>query len=372
MKLAVVCDLREENWPSMELSADELIRHAGALRDLSVTRIQPAALYPPLAARRTRLGLSRQVSNAALAFERYLHYPTRLLARRHDFDCYHVVDHSYAHLLFALPAERSGVYCHDIDAFRAALPGPGRRPGWRSTLAKLLLAGLRRASVVFYSTAAVRADIEQHQLVVPERLIQAPFGVAPEFVAAAPEGEVELPLPARYVLHVGTLIPRKNPAFLLELFTALAQTMPDLELVQVGGDFTAAQRTLLEARGLLPRVSQLRDLSRAQLAQIYRRSALVLLPSLAEGFGFPAIEALACGAVVLASDLPSLRQVGGNAVVFRPTGSLVDWTETALRLLAGEDRPDRQARLNQSRRYSWTQHAQIIVEAYRRQIANRG
>ena len=63
------------------------------------------------------------------------------------------------------------------------------------------------------------------------------------------------------------------------------------------------------------------------LAAVYRRAALVLQPSEAEGFGLPVAEALACGTPVLASDLAVLREVGGEAAVYRAVGDVPAWSD---------------------------------------------
>jgi glycosyltransferase involved in cell wall biosynthesis len=87
----------------------------------------------------------------------------------------------------------------------------------------------------------------------------------------------------------------------------------------------------------------------------------------AEGFGLPVIEALACGAVVLASDLPVLREVGGEAVVYSPVGEVPAWAAAARTLLERPGSgPSRELRLRQAAPYSWAAHARTVCAAYRR------
>ncbi len=69
------------------------------------------------------------------------------------------------------------------------------------------------------------------------------------------------------------------------------------------------------------------------LAALYRRAALVLLPSEREGFGLPVVEALACGTPIIASDLPVLREVGGTAAEYCPSATPGEWSARVLALL---------------------------------------
>lgn len=364
MRLAVISDLLEERWFSMDLLAEVLLEHAPPREGLKVSRVRPAL---PSALRRLVLepapgAWGSGARKAALAAGRYVQYPLHVLARRAEFDCYHVADHSYAHLLFELPAARTGVYCHDVDAFRAAFPGAQAKPHQRA-LARVVLAGMRRARFVFHSTLAVRDEIVGQRLVPAERLRHVPYGVATEFHADStrdpPLGAVREP----FVLHVGSLIPRKNPDFLAALIVHVCEARPDLRFLQVGGRFTDGHRRQFQEAGVSDRVVQLESLTRAELAPYYRKASVVVLPSLAEGFGLPIVEALACGAPVVVSDIPVLTQVGGEAVIARSTADVAPFTQAVLDVLAG-DGPSRESRLAVAARYSWSAHAAAIVDAY--------
>jgi len=363
LRLGVLCDLLEERWFSMDLLADMLIQNAGTVPRVGVTRLRPA--LPGALARLVLLPGSsapaRWSRKFGLGVARYVRYPLALGAERSRFDWFHVVDHSYAHLVHRLPRGRSGVYCHDIDAFRPLLESPGAPS--RRALARLVLAGLRRARVVFHSTLAVRDEILEHRLVPKERLVHAPYGVAPEFEPTPDPDDEKLRERRPFVLHVGSLIPRKNPEFLLELIVEICKGMPELDVIQVGGSWTPEQRQRLERVGVLERVFQFESMGRAELAPYYRVAKAVLLPSTSEGFGLPVVEALACGTPVVASDIPVLAQVGGNGAVLCPLNDLVAWKDAVVSVVAGRG-PDRAARLGAARRFTWSEHARTILGTY--------
>src|SRR5262249_46578298 len=157
--------------------------------------------------------------NADRLLNRFWVYPRHLRQLRGKFQFFHICDHSYAHLIHELPAERTGVYCHDLDAFRSILePAREVRPKWYRFLMRRVLHGLQKAALVFYSTSAVQRQILAFGLLDPARLVQAPYGVAPEYNTNPGLGDLA-PLPGLdaepFVLHVGSCIPRKRVDVLL-------------------------------------------------------------------------------------------------------------------------------------------------------------
>jgi glycosyltransferase involved in cell wall biosynthesis len=358
VKLAVFCDYLEEDWPSMDLVADMLIEHAARVPGVSIRAIRPK--------RRLRLPRSnRALSSVDRLFGRLLEYPLAVSRVPRSDSWFHIADHSYAHVALLLPRHRTGIFCHDADAFRPALAAPGtaRLRG----LARVLLSATRRAAVVFHSTDTVRRELIQSFGFDPERLVAAPYGVPKEFQPAAQETDRQLRPPSRYLLHVGSLVPRKNPSFLLETFARCRRAFPDLLLVQVGGTWTVDQEALVDALGVRAGIVRLHGITRSHLAVLYRGAAAVLVPSVAEGFGLPLIEALSCGALVIASDLPVLREVAGDAAVYLPVSDHDAWGALLRDVLLRDDvGPHRATRLARAALYTWDRHARTILTAYER------
>jgi glycosyltransferase involved in cell wall biosynthesis len=383
-RLAVVCDYAEEGWPSMDLVGEMILAHLGRghAGQVVATRVCPPyrhrlALWPGA----RRLGLAR---NADRVLNRFWDYPRALKprVRRGEFDLFHVVDHSYAQLVHAIPAGRAIVTCHDLDTFRCLLePDREPRPRWFRALARRTLAGLRAAAAVVCDSHATRDALLAHGLLPASRLRVVYPGTHPECTIdpdpAADAEAARLLGPAHPggppdVLHVGSTIPRKRIDVLLSTFAAIRRAHPGARLIRAGGALTPDQERQAGDFGVLDAVVTLPFCSRATLAAVYRRASLVLMPSEAEGFGLPVAEALACGAPLLASDLTVLREVGGDAPVYRPVADLPAWSEAALSLLA--ERQDaawhgrRDRGIARARRFDWTHHAAQLAELYREVI----
>ncbi len=366
-RLAILPDFREEGWPSMDLFADMLL---GELQTSFADRLRAERVCPPFRHRLTLLpwlGRRRAAINADRLLNRFRYYPHHVRRQRHAFDLFHLCDHSYAHLAHELPPDRTGVFCHDLDTFRCVLePQRDPRPRWFRAMSRRILAGFQRSAVVFHTTAGVRDELLRHGLVPPERLVWAPPGVAAEF-KPEPVKEEAATLGHPYLLNVGSCIPRKRIDVLLNVFAEVRRHKPDLRLVQIGGDWTPEQRSRIDRLAIGAFLIQQRGLERRELASWYRQATLVVQPSEAEGFGLPLIEGLACGAVVVASDIPVFREVGGDALVHCPVADVAAWSDTILQILDGRRAPPtRSLRLERAARFSWRAHARTLTDHYER------
>lgn len=379
LRIAIVADYLEEGWPSMDLVADMLMRELGMRyrESLCVNRLRPRFV-----ARFSRAGAAngRRLFNADRFLNRLVDYPRYLRARRNEFDLFHIVDHSYSHLAPVVEPAPAIVTCHDLDAFRCLTEPQIEVRSWPfRQMTKKILRGFRRAAAVACVSFATRDHVLREHLVPAQRLAVNPNGVEESF-NTRPDPRADrlieelLGPPDRRrieIVHVGSTIPRKRIDVLLRVFAALRREVPGARLLRLGGAFTAAQRQLIDQLGLPPdSVAQLPFLSRQALAAVYRRAALAVLPSEAEGFGLPALEAMACGRPVVLSDIPALREVGGTAAVYRPVADVDGWTEAIRELLKERvERPrcwtERVAEgLRWAGRFTWKEYADRAVKLY--------
>lgn len=378
IRVAIVADLPEEGWPSMDLVAEMLLTHLGPAVGVTPLRIQPP--FVP------RLGRFLRASSAPPVLDRLINrfhdYPKWLRAAAPDVDIYHIVDHSYAHLAHVLPAGRTVVTCHDIDAFRPLLGRQASESRLPLALVRRLATGIARASVVACVSDSTRRELVATGLVAEHRTEVVFNGVhhscSPHEDAEADAEAARLlgPVADVEILHVGSTIARKRIDILLQAFGGVAGAVHGARLVRVGGAFTAAQADALAALGLSGRVVTLPALDRRTLAAVYRRATLLLLPSEREGFGLPIVESMACGTPVLAADLPVLREIGGAAAAYAPVANVPAWRDAVLALLeerrTRRDRwhARRQAGLARAAAFSWQRGAGQMAAIYSR-VAGR-
>ncbi|GAB4509248.1 MAG: glycosyltransferase family 1 protein [Anaerolineae bacterium] len=234
---------------------------------------------------------------------------------------------------------------------------------------------VQQADHILAVSDATRRDLMDMLNVPAEKISVQPHGVEERFKPYSPRSLMNLGewnLPERgYILHVGTLEPRKNIPALLDAYDMLRARMPQvppLLLVGKAGwlfDDTMQRIQSLQAAGVPILLRD--DIPDSALPAVYNQAGVLALPSFYEGFGLPALEAMACGIPVVVSDRSSLPEVVGSAgALINPDkpATLADALQRAL-----TDSVWRQqavdAGMKQAARFSWENSARIALSAYR-------
>jgi alpha-1,3-rhamnosyl/mannosyltransferase len=225
---------------------------------------------------------------------------------------------------------------------------------------------LARADAIFTVSEAAREDLVAVAGAPRERIHVTPNGVDPRFFEARPREGPRAP----YLLAVGTFEPRKNLPALLEALRALRREGRDLALLVAGRQ---AWTHSLPVGDLAPHVRLLGTVPDDELAALYAGAACFVMPSLHEGFGLPLAEAMAAGVPAVASDIPALREVGGETVRYADPNdpeSFAAAIRTAL-----DDREGSQLRAaaarGRARRFRWEDTARATLAVYRRVVRAR-
>ena len=265
-----------------------------------------------------------------------------------------------------LPAVRRLVATvHDLAFLR--LPGTVQQETL-DNLHRHLPGALFAADALIAVSQATADDLAELTGVEPRRIHVVHEGVDPAFAAAADALPAELP--ARYLLFVSTLEPRKNLVGVLDGFArARAEGYPgDLVLVGRWGWRTEAAQAALAASPVRARIVHLDYLDRPQLAATMRGAEALLFPSLLEGFGLPVVEAMSCGVPVILSHCSSLPEVAGDAALYVDPHDGATIAAAILRLDADGELRARLAAAGLARaaRFDWADAARATSAVLRR------
>jgi len=181
------------------------------------------------------------------------------------------------------------------------------------------------------------------------------------------------PVERPYVLTLGTLEPRKNIPALIEGFALLRATHPELRLVVGGGKGWREGPIFDRVRelGLEDAVEFAGYVDDADLPRLFADAECFVMPSLAEGFGIPVLEAMHYGAPVACSDIGALAEVGGEIAVYFDPASPQRIAEGIERRLATDRREAVEAGFQRAERFTWERTAQLTLEAIRSDLQVR-
>ncbi len=284
--------------------------------------------------------------------------------------------HSMAYALPLVCPARSVVTVHDLSFL---LFPEAFNPANRLYLTTFTRLTVRRADALVAVSENTRRDLVRLLGARPERVAVVPNGVDPAFRPLDPEAVArfrrERGLPEAYILFVGTLEPRKNLTTLLRAYARLRQmAQVPHRLVVVGGVGWRYQGVLplIEELGLRDEVVFAGFVPHQELPWWYGAADLFVFPSLYEGFGFPPLEAMACGTPVVSSNAASLPEVVGDAGRLVSPRDVEELAEGMRRVLLDSTlREEMRARgLARAREYSWERTARETAQAYRRVLAD--
>ncbi len=196
------------------------------------------------------------------------------------------------------------------------------------------------------------------------------FGAPPECDVVALKERLGLERP--YILTVGTVEPRKNLPFLVDAFELLDE---DVELVVAGGEGWKTEPIMKRFResSAADRIRYVGRVDDADLPALYAGASVYAIPSLYEGFGFPPLEAMACGTPVVSSTGGSLPEVLGDAAAVIAADDPARWAEALRRALVDDEWRKNiiAAGREQAARYRWTATAEATWRVYR-ELLGRG
>ena len=293
--------------------------------------------------------------------------------------CIGAVDvfHSPDFLLPPVRHAKTVLTIHDLSFFTTPETA---HPGLRDFLAQAVPRAVARADHLLADSQSTKNDLVEYLQVPAQRITVVYPGVDPRFrpldqaTVAGLRARYHLDQP--FILAVGTLQPRKNYVRLIQAYAHLRdldEELRDVKLVIAGSEgwlFEEIYATV-QHLGLEKQVRFMAYFPDADLPALYNAAAVLAMPSLYEGFGFPVLEALACGTPVVTSDVSSLPEVAGDAALLVPPLD-VEALSTALHRLLTDTALRARLRergLIQAQRFRWQQAAQTTLAVYQHLVS---
>lgn len=239
----------------------------------------------------------------------------------------------------------------------------------------------RSAEMIITATEAVKREICEHLKVPAGKVVVTPYAQRPTFKRLEREDTVEtrkrLGIQDDFVLFVGTIEPRKNLQTLVQAFAEIVRVAPNAPQLVVAGkkgwlvdDFMSS----IKLSGFAEKVCFTGYLSDEDLRALYSSCRVFVYPSLYEGFGLPPLEAMACGAPVVTSDIPVIKETVGSAAELVNPQDAGELARAILRVLQDTQTAEKLSLLGLKRAsgFTWERTARMTLEVYQEALARRG
>lgn len=268
------------------------------------------------------LSTSSLLSKVVRYVYRYFVYPLVLLRR--NADVYHIADHSYGHLVPVLRRKRPTlVTCHDLINLRypERLTEEAQFPRLSAATWAYSVRSMQSATHVISVSNHTKQEVRRLLNISQERITVVPNGIDEAFRPLPPEDITAfrrrhgVDTEALCLLHVGSVVGRKNIRSILGAVRALVNQGVPVRFWKVGANFNAEQEAYIRRHRLREAVRYLGALPLSDLVRAYNAADTFVFPSTNEGFGMPVIEAMACGTPVVTSDVSALPETAGDAAM---------------------------------------------------------
>jgi glycosyltransferase involved in cell wall biosynthesis len=295
-----------------------------------------------------------------------------MYARRARFDLFHGTN-------FEVPLwkrRRTVLTIHDLSTL--LYPETHRARAVRRARVRLPIAA-KIAGAIIAPTAAVRQEVCERLKVKPEKVTAIHEAPRRSFSPMTAEETVairkRLRVEDEFLLFVGTLEPRKNLLTMLRAFEeVITRTSARPQLVIAGGEGWLIDETLsfINSASLKDRLLLTGYLNDEDLRALYSSCRAFVYPSLYEGFGLPPLEAMACGAPVIASRIAALRETLAEAAILVEPLDVQTFSRTIIELLKDEKRRTAmsEAGIKHAAKFSWGAAAKLTYEVYERVLAS--
>lgn len=260
--------------------------------------------------------------------------------------CYHVCDHSNAPYIPYLPKSRSSITCHDVLAIRGALghqdaycPASSTGKILQKWILKNLLKSKKIASVSHFThnqLVELNNGVAQPGWHVVHNGFNASFKVMPDAEVKAflvAEGQRTL-LEKPYIMHVGSNLPRKNREMLIKMVATLDDKWSG-NICFTGQVMDDKLQKIAQRYNLKDRIVEIKKPNHAYLEALINGAQAFIFPSFSEGFGWPVIEAQACGTPVIVSNLAPMPEVGGEGAWYANPYEPGQFAEKLLEIVNG-------------------------------------
>lgn len=318
-----------------------------------------------------------KVSALDRRWNRYVHIPR--LAQKAQGDVNHILDHAESHLLHHLDLSKTLITCHDIIPTKLWHLGYRLMARHHYWMSKRKIAHLKKATLIVSDSDATRQDLIALYQLNEDKIRTIYPGLSDHFKPVDKEmsriwltEQFGIPKDVPLLLNIAGNFVYKNIDGLLKELAQIGKE--EWFFLKVGRDFTPSQQAIIEQGNLRAKVGRIGYVEEADLPRIYSAADLFLFPSLYEGFGWPPLEAMACGTPVLCSDRGSLKEAVGTCALIIDPDQVGDIAQNIRRFLKDMPSEEKTEMINsgqmRAQTFTWKRTVAQLYQCYQELAEN--
>ena len=323
MEIKYYLDFVEDNRVSMDKYAQQLINYQREnFKDLKINFYQPKLSY-----------FSKFIflNNFKLRYSRYISYPHQVKKLQYH-DIAHICDQAYAHLFPYLNSKLKFITVHDLIPLVYQ-----KKLNKNPLLFKLSMSNLKHFTKVFAVSENTKKDILKYTD-CPEDKIKVIMESVESFFNTDPidkeilSRKYNIPINKKKILISGTIF-YKNHNVSYKVLEKLMELNKEIIFIHIG----SGREKINISKKIKNNIIRLPFIDTMELPSIYKLADILLFPSIYEGFGLPALEAMSCGTPIVCSNNPATKEVVGDAALISSHDDINSFTENILKLLSNND-----------------------------------
>jgi glycosyltransferase involved in cell wall biosynthesis len=282
-----------------------------------------------------------------------------------NYDVYHLSNQNLSFCAFLIKNKKIVITVHDIVYLSHPISSAQKIAG------RFLYKGIKKSDFIITISNSAKKDLCSYYPELDEEKIEIIYhGIKNNFRPLPYDDykymykKYDLDREAKYIMHIGGSSPRKNISFLLDSFKYLRENykINDIKLLKINN----IEKSLIENMDGCIKVIDF--VEEDDLPKMYNLSNIVVLPSLYEGFGFPLIEAMACGIPVIGSNVSSIPEIIGNAGITIDPCNVKDFADAMYHLLNDQVLTSKLKikGMERAKNFTWKSAALKHMEVYKR------
>ena len=353
MEIKYYLDFAEDNRASMDKYAQQLINYQREnFKDLKINFYRPKLSY-----------FSKFIflNNFKLRYSRYISYPNQVKKLKYH-DIAHICDQAYAHLFPYLNTKLKFITVHDLIPLVYQ-----KKLNKNPLLFKLSMSNLKHFTKVFTVSENTKKDILKYTDCPEDKIKVIRETVEPFFNTDPIDKEIiskkyNIPFNKKKILISGTIF-YKNHNVSYKVLEKLMELNQEIIFIHIG----SGREKINISKKIENNIIRLPFIDTMELPNIYKLADILFFPSIYEGFGLPALEAMSCGTPIVCSNNPATKEVVGDAALISSHDDINSFTENILKLISNNDlfREMRQKGLLRAKLFNINEFHKNLIQIYR-------